>query len=164
MAANAQNRFNEENLQATTTQARSAALDEFAALEERRAQLRERASQDVNQIARDSRSLQAEAENALAGAEGNSAAALLRDFERQELQFIANTRGELAGEESNITREAKAARARQAARIAGATRAKVRGPLEGLGLVQTGLDLTAGVLGGTSQISRAGQAGALGIP
>lgn len=162
-AASAQNTFNRQNLAATKDQADSAAIEEFRAQEERRDQLRAKAGADIQDIVSESRSLQAEAENALEGAGGNSAAALLRDFERQEAEFIQNTREGLAGEESNLRREALATRARQAGRIAGATRAKIQGPLQGLNAVSTGLGIAASSFGAAQQIKGAGTAGATSV-
>ena len=162
-AADAQNTFNRQNLAATKSQADAAAIEEFRAQEERRTQLRAKAGDDIQNIVSESRSLQAEAEAALEGAGGNSAAALLRDFERQEANFLENTRDNLEGEESNLRREALGTRARQAQRIAGATRAKIQGPLQGLNAVSTGLGIASDSFSAASQIKGAGLGGAKSV-
>lgn len=162
-AANAQNQFNRENLKATTQNAHAAALDEFTAQEELRMQLRAKAGADIQTVVSDSDRAQAQVVNELNGSGGNSAAALLRDFERQEATFIENTREGLGQEERNLFREAKGTRAREAQRIGAATRAKIEGPLRGLGAVQTGLGIASSAFGAAQQIKGAGTQGATSV-
>jgi hypothetical protein len=162
-AANAQNAANRQNLKATTQQAHAAALDEFSAIEERRTQLRAKAGADIQTIVSDSTRAQAQVLNELNGASGNSAAALLRDFERQEATFIESARGGLAQEERNLFRESKGTRAREAGRIAAATRPKIQGPLRGLNLVSTGLGIASDSFSAAQQIKGAGTAGATSV-
>jgi len=162
-----QNRYQKIIHRANEQSANAAALSEFSALQDRQEQLRAGSAQDIARIAADARSQQATARVALlegGGQGGNTADALLRDFERQEIGFQQNTLANLAAEERNIQREREAARARQAGRIASTLPNPVQGPFDSpLGILQTGLNLASAGIGAQSQVSSAGQAGATGI-
>jgi len=93
-----------------TDLAEEAALDRAANLSSRQRAARESAAADVDQVVRQSRQAQGQAAVAAAesGAAGNSVAALLRDFQRQELEFETRTIRNLRTDDLNAELEGRA--------------------------------------------------------